>query len=295
MIKIFLYLFLFTTIYANDIIRYTTNAPIDLLDAKNILELNNYQVESTSKLEKSFEQFFNDDRFEVYRVLAVYEKNLTKKLLLKYPDFSAITPYSIGFIKYKNSDTTNIVFLSSQAIKKVLNITTNEPLIDEIVNKNIEIAKLLQSHTKPQSFEYIPSKTDKGLIYKKTIKGNAEKIAQLLEDKMEKQDFKYINYMYLKDVYNEIDNEYNFFTIASLCKKKVLHYVSPKKPEAIVFAPCSLSIYQKKGSENTTIVFPTIYNWISTLDITDITAIKSLINEQEIIEKLLEEVEKEIN
>ena len=64
----------------------------------------------------------------------------------------------------------------------------------------------------------------------------------------------------LEDVNNAGNKDYIFYNIYSLCKLKVIYNVAIDYPEAGAFAPCSMAIYQKKGSDKMVIVFPNVHN-----------------------------------
>ena len=74
----------------------------------------------------------------------------------------------------------------------------------------------------------------------------------------------------------------------SLCKLKVIYTVSKIRPEAGIFAPCTMAIYQKRGTNKMVIVFPNIYNWFSTLNIEDENALKELKKAQSDMIKVIE-------
>ena len=50
--------------------------------------------------------------------------------------------------------------------------------------------------------------------------------------------------------------DFIFYDTYSLCKLKVIYTVSKICPKAGVFAPCTIAIYHKKGTNRTNISFP---------------------------------------
>ncbi len=71
-------------------------------------------------------------------------------------------------------------------------------------------------------------------------------------------------------------DDYFYYDVYSLCKLKVIYNVAIEHPEAGAFAPCSMAVYHKKGSNKMVIVFPNVYNWISTLALQDKSVIAIL-------------------
>ena len=67
---------------------------------------------------------------------------------------------------------------------------------------------------------------------------------------------------------------------SSLCKLKIIYELSKKSPEAGAFAPCTMIIYHKKGSNTTEIVSLNINSLISILALKDKDLLKMLNNTQ---------------
>jgi len=73
------------------------------------------------------------------------------------------------------------------------------------------------------------------------------------------------------DINIDFDDDYtkfDFYDTESICKLPVIYTIAQTRPEAGAFAPCSLYMYKIKGKNEMQIGFPTVYNWISLLNIT---------------------------
>ena len=97
----------------------------------------------------------------------------------------------------------------------------------------------------------------------------------------------------LKDSFQQAQKDkYDFFDAYSICKIPVIFEVSKKHPEAGAFAPCTFYMYKEKGSKVVHMAFPSVYNWISSLDIKNASSKKVLLGAQksfvEVVKETLE-------
>jgi len=70
--------------------------------------------------------------------------------------------------------------------------------------------------------------------------------------------------------------DFDFYSVYSICKLPVIYTVAKVYPEAGAYAPCSLYMYKKQDGNNMHIAFPSVYNWISSMDIKDEESLKTL-------------------
>jgi uncharacterized protein (DUF302 family) len=93
------------------------------------------------------------------------------------------------------------------------------------------------------------------------------------------EDKKYIiaGYKNFKESYEDMEmpfEEYDKFFVYSLCHFTFSYNVFNKgRPDAGVFAPCSMYMYIKKGSNKMVIGMPRLSNWVSVMNIKDTTKI----------------------
>jgi uncharacterized protein (DUF302 family) len=85
-------------------------------------------------------------------------------------------------------------------------------------------------------------------------------------------------------------SDYDFFDTYSIIRFNAIYPVSKNHPDAGAYAPFSLVIYKKKGEDTVHIMYPSIDNWISDLDITDKETIKAVNQTQGMIKTILEEL-----
>jgi uncharacterized protein (DUF302 family) len=247
-----------------------------------------YSVEAVSQLDKKFKKAFKDTSFDKFKIIAVKHNGLSEKLIAKYPDAGAFIPFSAVLQSTANSDKVTFTTLNTATMEKVLGAKDCKILdqLEERTNKVAEAFGFDISNAK--KFDYSVAKPKGELLYKKQLSGSADKLAKKLVDTMKKHKFTIVNELNLAKEYKSIDDKYEFYRTFSICKVQVLFQAAKTRPEAAAFAPCSLAIYQEKGSDKVTFVFPSTYNWLSSLDMKDPKAVKILEDEQKEIEHFIE-------
>lgn len=248
----------------------------------------NYSIEAVSKLDKKFKKAFKDTSFDKFKIIAVKENEISEKLIAKYPDAGAFIPFSVVLQSKSDSDKVTFTTLDTDTMKKVLGAKDCK-LLDKLEKKTNKVAASFGFDiSKPKKFDYSTAKPQGDLLYKKEIKGNPRILSNKLTNTMLKHKFTIVNELDLKKEYPSVKKNFDFYKTYSICKVKVLYVSAQTRPEAAAFAPCSLAIYKKKGSDKTTIAFPSTYNWLSSLDMQDPKAVKILKDEQKEIEHFIE-------
>jgi uncharacterized protein (DUF302 family) len=275
-----------SSLFASDVVVYKSkdHKAINFQSVSAIYKSKGFSVEAVSKLDGKFKKKFKDNTFDKFKIMAVYNKDIAKKLLIKYPDAGAFLPYSVVLQSFSNSDDVTFTTLSVDTMKKVLNIK-EEFFFDKLEKKNNKIASMLGFDTKSAvKFDYEVAAAKGDLLFKKEIEGDAVTLAKKLTDTMKSHKFSIVNELDFAKRYKVIGAKYDFYKTFSICKVKVLYLASKTRPEAAAFAPCSLAIYKEKGSNKVTVAFPSTYNWLSSLNMQDKKAVDILNKEQKEIE-----------
>jgi uncharacterized protein (DUF302 family) len=278
-----------TSLFASDVMVYKTkeHPAVNFNTVSDSFKSLGYSVQAVSKLDKKFKKKFNDTTFDKFKIMAVYNRGIARKLILKYPDAGAFIPFSAVLQSYANSDDVTFTMLNVDTMKKVLDIK-DEKLFDKLEEKNNKVMQRFGfDTTKPKSFDYSVAKAEGPLLYKKEISAkDAAAVAKKLTDIMKKHKFSVVSSTNLADT-KKTKAAYDYYTTFSICKVKVLFQAAKTRPEAAAFAPCSLAIYKKKGSDKVVVAFPSTYNWLSSLNMQDPKAIKILKDEQKEIEHFI--------
>lgn len=126
------------------------------------------------------------------------------------------------------------------------------------------------------TFDALPAK--KMMNFEVVVEGgNAQAFAEKFQEKFEAafEEKKYIiaGFKNFKETYTDMEmafDEYDSFFVYSLCHFTFSYNVFNKgRPDAGVFAPCSMYMYVKKGSNTMVVGMPTLANWASVMNIKD--------------------------
>jgi len=237
--------------------------------------------------------------FDVYNLFTIFKKDVVVKLGKKYPNIGLFSPMSMSIWTKKGEKTISISSLSAAAMAEIMGI----PADDEDL---IAYGKLVQDTIRAA----LPNAKVEEVAYEmKEPEGPLVTTTQLAIDPDEdwadvKDDFQMafeealVPAMFINAGFNDLGYEfydrgyegYDFYDVYSICYLEVIYTVAKSHPEAGAFAPCSLYMYQKRGTNTMEIGFPSVYNWIASLGIEDKASRDVLIMAQKKMEEILEKL-----
>lgn len=201
-----------------------------------------------------------------------------RPLLIKAPQLGGFSPFNLHSFKRKGEDKTyvghvvpdtmlNIVGVKDEAIRKEFKAMF--PSLDAMVQKEIggkvEYTEFKSLPAQPMmSFELEFDRPEDLADY---IGEFQEEFEAAFEDK------KYIiaGYKDFKETYDDLELEFDaydaYFTY-SLCHFTYSYNMFNKgRPDAGVFAPCSMYMYVKKGTNKLVIGMPKLATWVAVMNI----------------------------
>jgi len=126
------------------------------------------------------------------------------------------------------------------------------------------------------------------------VEDELEGLQEELEAGLETAGFVLAGYNKLGVDYAAAGNEtYDFFDAYSICKVAVIFEVSKTHPEAGAFAPCVFYMYKKKGEKDVHFAYPSVYNWLSSIDVTDKASKDVLLKAQKAMNAAVDEATEE--
>ena len=259
------------------------------------LTINGYVVSKNQDMNGPYEKQFKTTTFDSYNLMSVYHPETSVALVPKYAHSGIFTPFSIATYQKKGEDDFYIAFLSAKAQQNILKVK------DELFTK-------LEAHTKETIAKVLPTvaettlpydvvSTDKPLYTKYSFDVEDKEameargdLMMMMESGMKPSGFVVANYIDFNKVLQEEKKEdYMFYDAYSLCKLKIIYELSKNKPEAGAFAPCTMVIYHKKGSNKTEIVTLSIENLTSSLAIKDKKLLEMLTKAQNTMKDIIED------
>ena len=211
----------------------------------------------------------------------VHEKKL-KRLLEKEPRLAGFNPFNLGLYRAQGDEISHVGHLTPDTILDILKIDDPEirdcykslfPELDAMIEKNMG--------NNISFIEYDALPEDTMMNFEVTFKRGGA-LDDFIDDFQENfeaafEDKKYIiaGFQNFKEAYEETDDQfetYDAFWTYSLCHFKFSYSVfdnEGSRPGASVFAPCTMYMYIKKGSNKLVIGMPKLANWQAVNKIVD--------------------------
>ena len=266
------------------IIMYSTTKNVTPKHIEEVFQKAGYSVEQNRDMNGPFLKQFKQSDFAVYNLLTVYYPKITMPMVLQNPDSGVFAPFSIVIFKKKGAKKLYAAVLSAKAKATILGLKLDNKLLAELEKINRATLQKALPDAKEEHLGYKPKKIKKKLLTKFSFEVDPDEaldvkdeVEMMIEDGLKPIGFVMANFNdFNYDLKEAGKDSFIFYDTYSLCKLKVIYTVAKIRPEAGVFAPCTLAVYQEKGKNRMHIVFPNIFNWIATLNIEDKEAIKAL-------------------
>ncbi|EQB39432.1 hypothetical protein M947_05420 [Sulfurimonas hongkongensis] len=238
-----------------------------------------FVISGNNDMNVAFESKFKKTNHKMYHLFTLYKKDLVLELVKITPKAALFAPLSMSIYMEQGSNDISISSLSIDGMAKVIGIpASNKHMVE--YNKLIRatLAKALPNgHFEKTSYkilapkgELITSFTGEMEAQGEDVEDELESLQMELEGSLETLGFVIAGYNKLGDEFSDAGyDKYDFFDAYSICKLTVIFEVSKTHPEAGAFAPCTLYMYKEKGSTELKMAYPSVYNWISSLDIED--------------------------
>ncbi|HIP27862.1 MAG TPA: hypothetical protein EYG82_01655 [Sulfurovum sp.] len=220
--------------------------------------------------------------------MTIVEKKAIKPLLNIDPSISAFSPFNLLSYKHKDKNETIISHFMPEAVFDMLGTTNQEvkdgyiksmKKIDALVVKNFPDAKIsYKTYTKTaedtmMNFEYEFKRPEKLVDF-------VDEIQEKVEDTFTEKGYIMAGYFNFKETFdgsNLLPQMDEFWTF-SLCHFKYSFAFFDNegaRPEAAVFAPCTMYMYIQKDTNKLVVGMPRLQNWISMFDVTDKARLES--------------------
>ena len=281
-----------------DIVLYKVSNKDHKITAQTLadgLTTNGYVVSKNQDMNGPYKIQFKQTDFTSYNLMTIYHHDISVALVPKYAHSGIFTPFSIATYQKKGDENFYIALLSAKAQENILKVT--DPLFAKLEkNTKALISKILPTAVE-SSLPYDSVKTNESLYTKYTFEVDdadameaRSDLMMMMESGMKPSGFVVANYIDFNKVLHEEKNEdYMFYDAYSLCKLKIIYELAKTKPEAGAFAPCTMVIYHKKGSNKTEIVTLSIANLTSSLAIKDKKILEMLTKAQGTMKNIIED------
>lgn len=298
-ILVFILIFSWSAVTANeDILLYKIENKENTVSAETIaagLAKQGYTIAKDQDMNGPYKKQFQQTSFKSYDLMSVYYPEIAQSLVMKYAESGIFAPFSLAVYQREGEDYLYIALLTALAQAKILDV--QDPLFQKLEVLNRKAIQTILPSAEEMTLEYAPVKTDERLYTKYSFEIDdedaleaREEMIMLMTEGMKPSGFVVANYLDLNaELQENGKDDYLFYDAYSLCKLKVIYELSKTKPEAGAFAPCTMVIYHKKGSNTTEIASLNIYNLTSTLAIKDDALLQVLEKAQTDMAAVIEE------
>lgn len=254
-----------------------------------------FVVTANRDMNTPFTKQFKESSFDVYNLFTFYKKDAVLELAKKYQNVGLFAPMSMSIYTKKGDKSISVSTLSAEAMAKIMEIPADDKLLTDLRALVIEALNNALPDAKLEKLDYSVSKAQGELVSKYTMEMDAEEWSDELDDIKMEFEGELATYGFVVAGHNNLGDEfedakydgYDFYEVYSICKLPVIFNIAKTRPEAGAFAPCSLYLAKKKGVDEMEIAFPSVYNWVSSLAISNKKDIEVLDDAQKKINNIL--------
>lgn len=234
--------------------------------------------------------------YDVYNLFTVFKKDVVVNMVKKYPNIGLFSPMSMSIYTRKGTKTISVSSLSAAAMAEIMGIPADDADLVAYAKLVEETLKAALPNGKLETVSYAMKQPTGPVVSTAELTMDPDGDWEEIKDEFQAAfEAELIPAMFINAGFNDLnydfeENKYeafNFYDVYSICYLEVIYTVSKKHPEAGAFAPCSLYMYQKKGTNTMTIGFPSVHNWIASLAIEDKESIDILMMAQGKMEAIL--------
>lgn len=235
-----------------------------------------------SGVNKVYKKMYGKTTLDGLSFMTIVDKKGIKPLLNIDPTIAAFNPFNLLMYKHKDKNETIISHLTTDAVFDMLGSTNQEvkdgyiksmAKIDELVVKNFPDAKISYA-----TYEKSAADTMMNFEYEfkrpEDLMDFIDEIQEKVEDTFTEKGYIMAGFFNFKETFDgsKLLPQMDEFWTFSLCHFKYSYAFFDNKgarPEAAVFAPCTMYMYIQKGTNKLVVGMPRLQNWISMFDIKD--------------------------
>jgi len=237
--------------------------------------------------------------YDVYNLFTLFKKDVVVKLGKKYANIGLFSPMSMSIYTRKGTKTISVSSLSAAAMADIMGIPVDDADLVAYGKLIQDTLRVALPNAKVEKVAYEMKQSEGPLVSTAQFAidpdGDWEEIKEEFQENFEAA---LIPAMFINAGFNDLNYDmeesgheaFNFYDVYSICYLEVIYTVAKNHPEAEAFAPCSMYMYQKKGTNTMEIGFPSVYNWIASLAIEDKESHDVLIMAQEKMEAILKKL-----
>ena len=257
-----------------------------------------FYISANRDMNGPFKKQFKETTFDVYNLFTFFSKEVNLELIKTYPQIGLFAPMSMSIYTRKGEKTISVSSLTPEAMAKIMNIPADNKALAKVGKMVKDALKLALPGGSFETLPYTVQKAADPLVTAYKTELDEDDIATAKEDFQMEFEGTLATNGFIMAGFNALNadfeaknfKEYDFYDVYSICKLPVIYTVAKLYPEAGAFAPCSLIMYKKKNEKEMNVAFPSVYNWISSMDIKDKASLDVLLEAQKSMNAILTEL-----
>ncbi len=252
-------------------------------------------ISANRDMNAPFIKQFKESDFQIYNLFTFYKKDIVLELAKKYPNIGLFAPMSMSIYSKKGSEDISVAILSAKAMARIMKIKDDDETLNRLNRLVVDTIKKSMPKGKFVKLSYNRKKPQGELLTTFSMEMDKDEWEEELEDfkmafegELATNGFIIAGENNLGDDFDDMNyTGYDFYEVYSICKLPVIYTIAKNHPEAGAFAPCSLYLEKKKDENIMNIGFPSVYNWISSMALSDKKDIEVLKDAQSRMTKIL--------
>jgi len=252
---------------------------------KEIQKIGFVMADPHHRVNDQYEAKYGSTQLDVLSFLPAVNDDLVMKLFNIDPRLAGFSPFNMLIYKRKSDKVTHVGHLMPHAMLDILGITDKE-VREKFIASFDPLDKKIETYFRSKGLKftktYIPyhNTTQKKMLNFEYTFDRPDDLDEFLEEIQNKFELAFIDKHYLiagfhnfmdTDNGEEILEKYDAFWSYSLCHLTYSYNVfdtDGSRPDAGLFAPCTMYVYIQKDSNKMVIGMPTLANVKNTLNIT---------------------------
>jgi uncharacterized protein (DUF302 family) len=293
---IFAVLFITTSASSNDTLIVGENKNLavmyefdDIIDErfeqfiqKDLKKIGYYLNDPHRRVNDAYKNEYGSTYLDLLSFSSILNENSVRPLLNEDPRLGAFNPFNLLIFRKKDEKKTVVAHLTPEAVLDLSGI--HDPSIRKIYTQSFESLDQLISEKLGGTKKYLKlhGYTDQSIMNFEIPVGEPEDIDDFLDEfqekfetAFEKKGYVMAGFYNIKESYNSNEDQmpaYQSYWSYDLCHIPFSYALFDGVngiPEAGVFAPCSMYVYLKEGSNKLVIGMPRMHTWGAALGIID--------------------------
>ena len=290
----------------DDIRIFSANNSAGKITAESIEKVfknNGFVIVGDNNMEKAFVGRFGKKDpqagkdYKTYRLLFVYNPDISAKLLKDYPTAGLLSPLSTS-VYSKDGKTIKIASLTLEGMSRITKIPKTNPDLIALRDAMTKAIKEALPGGKFEKTKYKYVRPDGEIItkFKWVLNNDSGDIVEAKESYQETMEGEIESNGFIVAGFNEVQEDlkergikkYDFYDTYSICKLEVIYPVHKTHPEVGALAPCTMYMYKEKGDKYTKMGYFSVYNWIMDANIEDEESLEPLLDAQNLLESTID-------